>query len=149
MAKSLASLREQNLGRQLLKLERHFTTQALSIMQQQGINDINLGHFSVLPFVDDQGVRATAIALQSGISKQAVGKTLDDLKAKGYLNTLPDPIDKRANQVRLSDKGIIMMKQALLATQKVQQHWCEQVGVTNFDVFQRVSKQLLTKLDDE
>jgi DNA-binding MarR family transcriptional regulator len=136
-----------HLGRQLLMLERHFTGQALTLMQQRGITDINLGHFSVLPFIDDKGVRATAIAQRSGISKQAVGKTLDDLKAKGYLVSLSDPKDKRASLVRLNDQGINMMKLALTATKEVEAHWCELVGDKSVKAFKSLCGTLLSKLE--
>lgn len=147
MSQSLEYQRNQHLGRQLLKLERHFTGQALALMQQKGIEDINLGHFSVLPFVDDQGVRATAIAQQSGISKQAVGKTLDDLKAKGYLLAIADPQDKRASLIRLSDQGVAMMKLALQTTKEVEGQWCDLIGDGDFSVFKSVCGDLLGKLE--
>ena len=147
MAESLEYQRNQHLGRQLLKLERHFTGQALALMHQQGIEDINLGHFSVLPFVDDQGVRATVIAQRSGISKQAVGKTLDDLKAKGYLMALPDPQDKRASLIRLSAQGVDMMKFALQATKEVERNWCELISDKDFELFKSVCGDLLAKIE--
>ncbi len=147
MAESLEQQRNQHLGRKLLKLERHFTGQALTLMQQRGIEDINLGHFSVLPFVDDKGVRATAIAQLSGISKQAVGKTLDDLKMKGYLVALPDPNDKRASLIRLNDKGVSMMKLALQATREVELNWCALIGDESVEVFKALCGELLMKLD--
>ena len=147
MTETLNTQRNQHLGRQLLMLERHFTGQALASMQAHGITDINLGHFSVLPYVDEQGVRATVIATRSGISKQAVGKTLDDLKAKGYLMALPDPDDKRASLVRLSDKGLAMMQLALQATKEVEQHWSVLIGDESVAVLKSICGDLLMRLD--
>lgn len=147
MAESLDHQRNQHLGRQMLMLERMFTGQALVSMQQQDIDDINLGHFSVLPYVDEQGVRATVIAQCSGISKQAVGKTLDDLKAKGYLMALPDPQDKRASLVRLTDKGVAMMRLALQATKDVERHWSSLIGDESVGVLKSICGDLLMKLE--
>jgi len=147
MAESLEQQRNQHLGRQLLKLERHFTGQALTLMQEMGVEGINLGHFSVLPYIDDMGVRATEIAQRSGISKQAVGKTLDDLKMKGYLLALPDPNDKRASLIRLNDKGVNMMKLALKATKDVEANWCAHIGSESVEVFKVLCEKLLMKLE--
>jgi len=146
MTLGLQHRRDQYLGRQLLKLERKFTQQSLQLMNERGLFDINLGHFSVLPFIDDTGVRASNVAKQSGISKQAVGKSIDDLKGKGYISSIDDPSDRRASLIKLSPKGLKMMDLALQATQEVEQEWEELIGKKKFSLLKHSCSELLTSL---
>jgi MarR family transcriptional regulator, transcriptional regulator for hemolysin len=43
---------------------------------------------------------------QLDVSKPAVSRVLDSLEAKGFVTRQPDPADKRAHRVRLTDKGL-------------------------------------------
>jgi len=147
MASTLQTQRDQSLGRLLLLLERHFTNQTLAHLKASGINDINLGHFAVLPYVDETGIRATEIAQKSGISKQAAGKTIEDLKEKGYLTTSPDPRDKRASLVHLSEKGVQMMKTALKATEDVEKRWDQLNNDVNVQQLKTLCSHLLEGLN--
>ena len=104
------------------------------------------GHFSVLPFIDDTGVRATDVAKQCGISKQAVGKSIDDLKTKGYVSSIDDPIDKRANLIKFSPKGLKMMNLALQVTQEIEQEWEELIGKKKFSLLKLSCSELLDVL---
>jgi DNA-binding MarR family transcriptional regulator len=147
MTIELQQRREKNFGRQLLQLERKFTQQSLLLMTARGLIDINLGHFSVLPFIDDIGVRATTVAKQSGISKQAVGKSIDDLKAKGYITSINDPDDKRATLIKFSPLGLKMMDIALQATQEVELKWQDLIGHSKFSQLKLSCTELLMKLN--
>jgi DNA-binding MarR family transcriptional regulator len=132
MSQSLSKVRDEHLGRMLLKLERHFTRQVLSKLAADGIEDITLRHFVVIPHIDHQGVRAIDIARQVGISKQAVSKLVDELVQKGYLELKPDPSDGRASLVFMSPKGNEFLKKAIKHTQQVEKKWANEVGQQEF-----------------
>lgn len=92
-----------HLGRILLKLERQFTQNVLSKLAVQGITEITLRHFVVIPFVTDEGIRSVEIAKKAGVTKQAVGKLVEELEGFGYLEIKSDPNDGRASLIFLSD----------------------------------------------
>ena len=134
MATSLTSRRDAHLGRMLLKLERGFTRQVLAKLASDNITGITLRHFVVIPYVDDNGIRAVEIARQAGISKQAVSKLVDELVEKGYLELKPDPTDGRALLVYMSDKGSDFLKLAIKYTEQVEKEWAKQVGDKNYAI---------------
>jgi MarR family transcriptional regulator, transcriptional regulator for hemolysin len=43
---------------------------------------------------------------QLDVSKPAISRVLDSLEAKGFVTRHPDPADKRAHRVRLTDKAL-------------------------------------------
>ena len=132
MSQSLSKVRDLHLGRMLLKLERQFTRQVLHKLAENGIDDITLRHFVVIPYIDDKGIRAVEIARQVGISKQAVSKLVDELVQKGYLELKADPTDGRAFLVLMSNKGNEFLKLAIQYTQQVEKQWSNQVGEQDF-----------------
>ena len=63
-------------------------------------------HSAVMAHIDiDGGTRLTTIAARSNITPQAVGELVDDLERLGYVVRRPDPDDRRAKRVVLTDRG--------------------------------------------
>ena len=59
----------------------------------------------VLLHLGPQGMSQTALTAAMGLSKQAVQQLLDQLEAGNYLRREPDPGDKRAKRIVLTDFG--------------------------------------------
>ncbi len=147
MSQLLSKVRDVHLGRMLLKLERHFTRQVLQKLASDGIEDITLRHFVIIPYIDHEGIRAVDIARQVGISKQAVSKLVDELVQKGYLELKPDPSDGRAYLVSMSEKGNDFLKLAIKYTQQVEKKWGKQVGEKEFKIMKAAMSTLLNNQD--
>ena len=143
MSQSLSKVRDMHLGRMLLKLERQFTRQVLNKLADDGIIDITLRHFVIIPHIDHSGIRAVEIARQVGISKQAVSKLVDELVQKGYLELKADPTDGRALLVFMSHKGNDFLKLAIKHTQQVEKQWQNQVGKNEFHILKSAMNTLL------
>jgi DNA-binding MarR family transcriptional regulator len=60
----------------------------------------------VLAHLGPSGISQTALTERMGLSKQAVQQLLDLLEADGVLRRDPDPADKRARRVVLTDLGL-------------------------------------------
>ena len=143
MSQSLSKVRDEHLGRMLLKLERHFTQQVLTKLAADGMEDITLRHFVIIPHIDHQGARAVEISRQVGISKQAVSKLIDELVQKGYLELKADPSDGRAHLVFMSNKGNEFLKSAIKYTQQVEKQWAAEVGEQEFKTMKSAMNTLL------
>jgi DNA-binding MarR family transcriptional regulator len=59
----------------------------------------------ILHLIGRNGTRPTDLAQGSGITKQAMGKRLQDLEERGLVRTAPDPRDGRAVLVHLTPTG--------------------------------------------
>lgn len=147
MTQELTQLRDMHLGRVLLKLERQFTQQVLSKLAEQGITEITLRHFVVIPFVTDVGIRSVEIAKKAGVSKQAVGKLVEELEGYGYLEVRPDPNDGRASLIFLSDKGEHFLQTAIESTNILEKQWQQLIGAKRFNNMKQALIDLLVCLE--
>ena len=62
-------------------------------------------HALVFAHLDPEGTRPAEIARRAGISRQAVGQTVAQMKAKGLVKLAPDPTNRRARLVQPTAKG--------------------------------------------
>ena len=63
-------------------------------------------HSAVMAQIDiDGGTRLSTIAARANITPQAVGELVDDLERLGYVVRQPDPDDRRAKRIVLTDRG--------------------------------------------
>src|SRR5262245_24543584 len=75
-------------------------------LAERGYTDIRASHGCVCRFIDaEHGSRLTYLADRSGVTKQAVGEAVDDLEQRGFVERVPDPLDKRAKIIRLTARG--------------------------------------------
>ncbi|CAN5582754.1 hypothetical protein BH23CHL7_BH23CHL7_16100 [soil metagenome] len=59
------------------------------------------------------GTRLSTIARRANITPQAVGELVDDLERLGYVAREPDPDDRRAKRIVLTDRGQASVRAAL------------------------------------
>jgi DNA-binding MarR family transcriptional regulator len=76
----------------------------------EGINTAGFlqrpAHSAVMAHIDiDSGTRLSTIAVRANITPQAVGELVDDLERLGYVVRQPDPDDRRAKRIVLTDHG--------------------------------------------
>ena len=87
------------------------------------------------------GVRVTALARASRITKQSMSALVSDLEAAGYVERVEDPDDARATRVRLTSRGRAYGRAVRAFVLNVEAEWAERVGA------QRI-EQLRTTLED-
>src|SRR3954464_8452009 len=62
-------------------------------------------HTLVFAHLDPDGTRPAEIARRAGISRQAVGQTVAQMKSLGLVKLAPDPTNRRARLVQPTAKG--------------------------------------------
>src|SRR4051812_49645850 len=58
-------------------------------------------HYRLLSRLPADGARSSRLAVASGLSKQALAQTLVPLQEGGYVEVVPDPLDRRARGPRV------------------------------------------------
>lgn len=77
-----------------------------SLRREPGDGPLSVGLVSALRQLTDHGpVRATALAELEGISGASMTRVLNGLEERGLIVRQPDPSDRRAQVVRLTDAG--------------------------------------------
>ena len=71
-------------------------------------------HSAVMAHIDmEGGTRLTTIAARANITPQAVGELVDDLERLGHVVRGPDPDDRRAKRIVLTEQGRACVAAAL------------------------------------
>ncbi|HYQ12999.1 MAG TPA: MarR family winged helix-turn-helix transcriptional regulator [Solirubrobacterales bacterium] len=99
-------------------------------LEEAGYADIRPTHGCVFRFVRDDGMRLTELAGLAGMTKQSVGELVDDLVDLGYVERIPDPEDRRAKLICLTDRGIEAQRVAFGLLADVEDRWAERFGAT-------------------
>jgi DNA-binding MarR family transcriptional regulator len=64
----------------------------------------------LLPHLSLSGISQSLLAERVGFTKQAVQQSLDTLEKHGLIRREPDPVDKRAKYVVLTDAGLYALE---------------------------------------
>ena len=101
----------------------------LGRLADAGHPDIREGYGCVFGFIDmEHGSRLTELAERSGLTKQAVGEVVAELERLGYVTRVPDPADRRAKIIKLTDRGMDGCLKGRRLFGEIEQEWAEQVG---------------------
>lgn len=66
---------------------------------------IKPNHSAVFAQLGPTGARLTELAAGAGMTPQAMGEIVDELESLGYVVRKPDPRDRRAKLITLTDNG--------------------------------------------
>jgi DNA-binding MarR family transcriptional regulator len=102
-------------------------------------------HYRLLSRLPAEGERSSRLATASGLTKQALAQTLVPLQDGGYVEVVPDPHDRRARVLRLTDRGREVNAALWERLGAVEAEWAAQVGQERYAtaraVFSQVSAQ--------
>jgi DNA-binding MarR family transcriptional regulator len=112
-------------------------------LHELGHGGIRPAHGCVFGFIErGGGVRLTALADRSGLTKQAVGEAVADLERLGYVERVPDPSDGRAKIIRLTERG----GQAAAAAEEIfadiERRFAAEVGDERFEEFRDTLRRI-------
>jgi DNA-binding MarR family transcriptional regulator len=74
------------------------------------------------------GRRLSHLATIADMTKQAMGEFVADLADRGYVTIRPDPGDRRAKLVSLTDEGRAAAEWARSALRLVDRRWADEMG---------------------
>lgn len=98
------------------------------LLEQTPYTDVRPTHGCVFRFVHGEGMRLTELASKAGLTKQSVGEIVDDLTHRGYIERYPDPTDKRAKLIRLTEKGLDAQRIGFGFFAQLEGDWAETFG---------------------
>jgi DNA-binding MarR family transcriptional regulator len=97
-------------------------------LEQSGYENIRPTHGCVFRFVREDGMRLTELATYAGMTKQSVGELVDDLVDLGYVERIPDPEDRRAKLICLTDRGVEAQHKGFGLIDEIETRWAERFG---------------------
>jgi len=71
-----------------------------------GYSDLRASHGNVLEQLSiEDGLRLTDLAAFAGMTAQSMSELVDELERRDYVERRPDPTDRRAKRIHLTEKG--------------------------------------------
>jgi DNA-binding MarR family transcriptional regulator len=118
------------LARLLLQATRAIEAQMAERLAAAGLAMLRPGHFTVLRALEpgDAGMRASALARDAGVSRQAIGQAVADLERLGIVEQVPDPGDARAKLVRYTRFGRAGHRRAMAVFTDLEHELAARVG---------------------
>jgi len=111
-------------------------------LAEAGFDDLRPAHTAVFQHIEAGGSRLTDLAERAQITKQSMGYLVDYLEQRGYLERRPDPSDRRAALICLTDRGWAQIHAALATIATLEQEWTHALGKQRMQQL----RQLLTEL---
>jgi DNA-binding MarR family transcriptional regulator len=109
---------------------------------------LSMWGYSVLVALEQSPVRTqAALAEAIGADKTRIIPTLDELQAQGFLERRPDPDDRRARLLALTDAGRDVKDVVQAAIQRGEERWLGTLSRADRVAFLRVLEQLTDEHD--
>jgi DNA-binding MarR family transcriptional regulator len=107
---------------------RTYNDAVLGALAQSGCDDLPRRGGYILTAMHWSGASLDSVIEWMGVTKQAVGQSVDALVLRGYLERSPDPSDGRRVNLMLTDRGKEAGRIARSAIQRVDRELRERVG---------------------
>jgi DNA-binding MarR family transcriptional regulator len=104
-------------------------------------------HFRLLSMVPAGGARVTDLARVARVTKQALGQFVTFLEDRGYVESSPDPRDRRVRMVARTSRGDQAVRDTNELFARLERQWRRQVGAERWDTFRSVLVELATGWD--
>jgi DNA-binding MarR family transcriptional regulator len=139
----IEELREQHIGRLLLRAQRDFSLRAIELLRAAGHGGLGLAHTNLLAHLEPGGTRTTTLAERAGVTKQAIGKLVAELEAKGYIARAVDPADHRAMLITYTPAGWQFLRDAHGVKRAIEAAYTAKLGEQGMAALRLLLTQLL------
>jgi len=130
----------RDLAEMLAELARQTVTAEQPVLKAHGLS---MWGYIVLSALDRSPIRTqAALAEAIGADKTRIIPTLDELQRHGHIERMPDPDDRRARLLEITDSGRAIKNAVQVAIRRGEERWLGQLPAEDRDVFLRALQQL-------
>jgi len=109
---------------------------------EAGFDDLRPAHSAVFQHIKAEGSRLTDLAERAQITKQSMGYLVDYLEERGYLERRPDPSDRRAALVCLTERGWAQIRTSLEVIARLEEEWRRAIGAQRMEQLRAILTEL-------
>jgi len=106
---------------------------------------VKASHSAVFGQMTAEGSRLTDLAKGANMTPQAMGELVDELEALGYLERRPDPTDRRAKLITLTESGRQCVSAGINTIGDIERSIDDALGVTRHRDLRRMLLKLLAQ----
>lgn len=127
-----------DIGELLGEIQAGLVEEVQRRLREAGYTDVRATHDCVFRHLAPEGVRLRDLASSAQMTPQSIGDHVDELERLGYVERVPDAVDRRAKLIRPTERGSAFMRAAYDALADIEREWSRAVG-----------PKALTRLRDE
>ena len=135
-----------NLSRLLREFSRDFERRIWEGLAARGYPDIRPSHSAVFANLGMGAVRVTELAERAHVTQQAMGKMLKELERTGYVARDIDGGDKRAKEIRLTERGVALAVDSLEVVDQVRAYYELKIGAQPLEALEASLRDAVQKL---
>jgi DNA-binding MarR family transcriptional regulator len=132
----------------LLRIAFHAVVDAVAEGHAKGgFEDIRPAHTAVFQHIKAEGSRLSELAEAAQMTNQSMSYLVDYLERHGYLERSPDPTDRRATLITLTDRGWSQVKTALATLAEIEEDWSRLIGKRKVAQLRTLLEELAAALE--
>jgi DNA-binding MarR family transcriptional regulator len=132
-----------HIGQLLVHLTRLFQTELYARLLDAGIEGARVPHTHVTAYIKAEGSRLTDLATQARMTRPAMAELVDDLQRLGIVERKPDPTDRRAKLICLTDQGWTAMRTGHQIIARLEAEYAQLIGPQSFEAMCQSMQALL------
>jgi DNA-binding MarR family transcriptional regulator len=132
-----------HIGQLLVHLTRLFQTELYARLLDAGIEGARVPHTHVTAYIKAEGSRLTDLATQARMTRPAMAELVDDLQRLGIVERKPDPTDRRAKLICLTDHGWTAMRTGHQIIARLEAEYAQLLGPRSFEAMCQSMQALL------
>jgi DNA-binding MarR family transcriptional regulator len=115
-----------------------------------GYEDVRAAYLPVLQplFTRPEGARITDLAAWAHVTKPAMVYLVNHLEAHGYVERTADPMDGRAQRVRITERGAAAIHCVHALVQQTEADWAARIGATQLAELKRILRSLIASFEE-
>jgi DNA-binding MarR family transcriptional regulator len=128
----LAELADTDLFQQLTSASTATGTKVFTTLAERGY-PVRAAHMPVFGCLEAAGTNISTLASRAGVSRQAMSGLVHDIEVAGYVRTFPDPTDKRALMVELTERGVEFCEMVAEVAAELTEQWRVTLGSERYE----------------
>jgi DNA-binding MarR family transcriptional regulator len=128
----LAELADTDLFRLLSSAGTATGSRVFTTLAERGY-PVRAAHMPVFACLEADGTNISTLASRAGVSRQAMSSLVHDIETAGYVRTIPDPTDKRAIMVELTESGVEFCEAVAETAIELTAQWRERLGEQRYE----------------
>jgi DNA-binding MarR family transcriptional regulator len=133
---------QHSLSRLMLQICRQFNAIAAQRYAARGHGGLTPVHTYLLANLGDDALRIGTLADRMKTTKQFTGRLVAELESRGYIETRPDPADRRATLVKTTATGWRFFQEACDIKTEIEGEYSAVIGVDAMAVLSKALEQL-------
>jgi DNA-binding MarR family transcriptional regulator len=136
-----------HLGILLRSAWHGFLDELFARLAAEGFDDLRIAYSPVFQHLEGGGTRIGVLAERAQMTNQSMGYLIDALEKRGYVERRPDPADRRAALVVITDRGREEIAAARRFIAEIEREWENRIGSERMAVLWETLEALSASLD--